>query len=282
MASAAKKIAVYRIVNTESGTYYIGSSTNLYERWRTHRKKLRAGTHPNPQLQSSWRKHGEAKFAFVVLAEFESARDMEACEEALLADFVSDTLCCNLSTSATTPWRNKGSLHPNFGKQHSAEIKNRLRDIALRQWAASDPRTGKKHGQTARKKISQKVQAALSEGRGGKFIPSEETRAKMSAALIGNQNAKGHERTEEHRRKLSEATKGNQNWLGKTHTEESRLKMGKAVLAVSPDGVEHTYGTISLLREAMGMTPPTVHRALESGKPLSKGRYAGWLFRRVM
>jgi group I intron endonuclease len=281
MASSAKKIAVYRIVNTESGTYYIGSSTNLYERWRTHRNKLRAGTHPNPQLQASWRKHGEATFAFVILAEFDSIEDMEACEEALLKDLVSDPLCCNLSMSATTPWRNKGYLHPNFGKTHSEEVKNMLREAAVRQWADSDPRTGKKHSRVTREKISNKVQAALSDGRGGKFIPTDETRAKMSVALLGNQNAKGHERTEEHRRKLSEATKGNQNWLGKTHTEESRLKMGKAVVAVSPEGVEHVFGTITLLREAMGMTSPTVHRALKSEKPLSKGKYRGWLFRRL-
>ena len=281
MANAAKKIAVYRIVNTESGTYYIGSSTNLYERWRTHRNKLRAGTHPNPKLQASWKKHGEGKFSFVILAEFESVHDMEACEEALLVDFVSDPLCCNLSTSATTPWRNKGPLHPNFGKTHSDEIKQQLRDAAMRQWENADPRTGKTHTKATRKRISAKVQAALAEGRGGKFIPSDDTRAKMSEALKGNQNAAGHVRTAEHRRKLSEANKGNQNFLGKNHTEASRLKMGKAVVAVSPDGTSHTYGTITLLRAAMGMTPPTVHRALESGTPLTKGKYRGWLFHRL-
>jgi len=281
MAHATKKIAVYRIVNIESGTYYIGSSTNLYERWRTHRKKLRVGSHPNPKLQASWKKHGEDKFAFIILAEFESVRDMEVCEEALLMDFISDPLCCNLSASATTPWRNKGPLHPNFGKTHSDEIKQQLRDAAMQQWEEADPRTGKTHTKATRKRISAKVQAALAEGRGGKFIPSDDTRAKMSEALKGNQNAAGRVRTAEHRRKLSEAVKGNQNWLGRTHTEESRLKMGKSVVAVSPDGSERRYSTITLLRAAMGMTSSTVHRALESGAPLTKGKYKEWLFRRL-
>lgn len=281
MSKAAKKIAVYRILNTVSGTYYIGSSTNLYERWRTHRKKLRAGTHPNPKLQASWRKHGEDNFVFIILAEFESVQDMEVCEEAILTDFISDPLCCNLSTSATTPWRNKGALHPSYGKTHTPEIKAALRERALRQWAVSDPRSGRSHSEETKTLISAKVQAALAEGRGGKFIPSEETRAKMSEALKGNQNAKGHIRTEEHRQKLSESLRGNQNFLGKTHTEEARLKMGKAVVAVSPDGDVHTYGTITLLRAVMGLTAPTVHRALESGKPLAKGKYKGWLFRRA-
>lgn len=281
MSKAAKKLAVYRIVNTVSGSYYIGSSTNLYERWRTHRTKLRAGTHPNPQLQASWRKHGESAFSFVIIAEFDGIQDMELCEESLLMAAISDPLCCNLSVSATTPWRNKGALHPNFGKTHSDDIKEALRAATTRQWREADPRTGRTHSEKTKAKISEKVQAALDLGKGGKFIPSEETRAKMSTSLQGNQNAKGHVRTEEHRQKLSEAIKGNQNWLGKTHTEESRLKMGTVVAAVSPEGVKHVYGTITLLRAGMGLTPPTVHRALESGAPLAKGKYKGWLFHRL-
>jgi group I intron endonuclease len=279
MATAQKKIAVYRIVNTASGTYYVGSSTNLYERWRTHRKKLRAGTHPNPKLQASWRKHGEAAFAFVVLAEFESALDMEQCEEALLADCVSDPACCNLSTSATTPWRNKGPLHPNYGRTPSDAVKAVLRELALQQWATNDPRTGTQHSATTRAKISAKVQRALAEGRGGKFIPSEETRAKMSESLKGNQNAKGHVRTEEHRKKLAEANRGNQNFLGKKHTMASRIKMGRAVIAVSPDGAETQYATITALRQALNVTPSTVHQALKFGGPVTGGRMRGWAFR---
>jgi group I intron endonuclease len=278
MAKAQKKIAVYRIVNTISGTYYVGSSTNLYERWRTHRKKLRAGTHLNPKLQASWRKHGEAAFAFVVLAEFESALDMEHCEEALLADCVSDPACCNLSASATTPWRNKGPLHPNYGKPQSDAVKAVLRELALKQWATNDPRTGSRHSAAARAKISAKVQAALSEGRAGKFIPSEETRAKMSQSLKGNKNAKGHVRTEEHKRKLSEANRGKKNFLGKTHSEESRAKMGRAVFAIDPDGLERKYITITKLRGDLGLTPVTVHRAIASGLAISRGKFAGWRF----
>jgi len=278
MARAEKKIAVYRIVNTVSGTYYVGSSTNLYERWRTHRKKLRAGTHPNPKLQASWRKHGEAAFTFIILAEFETIKDMEACEEGLLADCVNDQFCCNLSASASTPWRNKGPLHPSYGKTHTPEVKVALRSYTLKQWAEADPRTGRRHSAEARAKISEKVQKSLAEGRGGKFIPTEETRAKMSAALKGNQNAKGHQRTEEHRRKLAEANRGNQHWLGKQHKPESREKMGLRVLVKTPSGEVREYATISQLREVTGLKPPTVNRALKSGVPLAKGPYKGWSF----
>lgn len=282
MTTPNKKIAVYRIVNTVSGSYYVGSSTNLYERWRTHRKKLRAGVHPNPKLQATWAKHGEAVFQFVVLAEFESASDMEACEEALLQDCAGDPKCCNLSLYAKSPFRGMvGEAHPGYGKTISDEAKAALRAATKRQWEVDDPRTGKTHSEEAKQKISAKVQAALAEGRGGKFIPSPETRAKMAAAAKGNQHAKGHVRSAEHRAKLSAAQKGNTHWLGKTHTAESRAKMGRPVVAVDPAGAETAYATITELRAVLGLTPPTVHRALESGRPLSKGHFAGWSFRRA-
>jgi group I intron endonuclease len=278
MARAEKKIAVYRIVNRVSGTYYVGSSTNLYERWRTHRKKLRSGTHPNPKLQASWWKHGEPAFAFVILAEFESIGAMEACEEGLLAKCVGDDLCCNLSTSATTPWRNTGPMHPSYGKTRTPEAKKHLREVTLRQWKTSDPRTGRTHSDEVRAKISEKIQQALAEGRGGKFTPSEGTRAKMSAALKGNQNAKGHERSEEHRRKLSESAKGNQHWLGRFHSEEAKAKMGQAVRMISPDGEVTTYPRLTAVTEQFGLFLPTIHRSVRSGKPLAKGPYKGWRF----
>jgi group I intron endonuclease len=280
MAAAKKKIAVYRIENVVSGKYYIGSSGNLYERWRKHKNKLRAGTHPNPHLQGSWNKHGERCFVFSIVGEFEEIADMEQCEQGLIDTSINDPLCMNIARWIAAPMRGRtGTAHPNYGKPMAEEQKQKLRSATKLQWEESDPRTGRKHSAAARAKISAKVQAVVAAGGGGKFIPTAETRAKMSAANRGNQRAKGHVRTAEHRRKLSEANKGNTHWKGRTHSTESREKMGRAVIAVDPNGAEQTYGTISALRAALNMTPPTVDRALKSGRPLSKGARAGWSFR---
>lgn len=277
-----KEPVIYWIRNMVNGKFYVGSSTQRYVRWRTHKKKLRSNTHHCPHLQAAWNKYGEANFEFSVVERVLTEVDLHAAEDRWLSEHVGKPHCYNAGRRAGAPMRGRtGPAHPSFGKPLPEAQKERLREAALEQWKTSDPRTGRKHSEYVRAKIREKVQQALAEGRGGKFIPSEETRAKMSASLKGNQNAKGHERTEEHRRRLSEANKGNQNWLGKSHTEESRMKMGKAVVAVDPDGVEHAYATITLLRAAMELTPPTVHRALESKRPLSKGRYKGWSFRRA-
>jgi group I intron endonuclease len=233
---------VYRIRNVVSGSFYIGSSEDVYRRFEAHRRQLRAGAHKNRGLQQSWENHGEDVFKFEILEKVEPERLREV-EKRYLVPLLSHPKCTNMHDETYTY-----------------------------------PRTGTKHSEETKAKISAKVQAAVSEGRGGKFIPSAETRAKMSESLLGNRNAKGHERTEEHRRKLSEANKGNQNFLGRSHTEESRFKMGRAIVAVSPEGVEHAYATITQLREDMGMTAPTVHRALDSQTHLTKGRHAGWRF----
>lgn len=280
MVAAKKKVAVYRIENVVSKKYYIGSSGNLYERWRKHKNKLRAGTHPNPHIQGSWDKHGERCFVFSIVGEFEDIADMEQCEQGLIETCIDDPLCMNIARWVAAPMRGRtGAANPNYGKPMAEEQKEKLRVAAKMQWEESDPRTGRKHSVETRKKISAKVQAVVAAGGGGKFIPTAETRAKMSAANMGNQNAKGHVRTTEHRRKLSEANKGNTHWKGRTHSAESREKMGRAVIAIDPNGVEQTYGTISALRTDLNMTPPTVNRALKSGRPLTKGARAGWSFR---
>lgn len=62
-------IGIYRITNTVTGTVYIGSSRNVHNRFRDHRKDLRAGSHKNIHLQYAWNKYGEYAFLFEPIAE---------------------------------------------------------------------------------------------------------------------------------------------------------------------------------------------------------------------
>jgi len=276
MAKSRKVIAVYEIRNTVSGKFYIGSSANLYERWRTHKNKLRAGTHPNPKLQASWSKHGEEAFVFIKTAEFDSVVDMGACEEGLIRTHITDPLCCNLSLWQDAPMRGvTGEAHPSYGRTMSDEQKAMLSEATKQQWETSDPRTGHKHSPETRAKISAKIQEALAEGRGGKFIPSEETRKKMSDALKGNQCAKGYKRTEAEREAIRQRTLGNQNWLGKRHTEESKAQMSKRVIELT---TSTEFPSLTAVLEQYGLKMTTLRRALKSDKPISKGPNKGLHF----
>lgn len=59
----------------ENEMVYIGSSSNLKKRVRTHKFELKRGTHKNPHLQRCWDKYGEDSFNFSIL---------ECCDKSLL------------------------------------------------------------------------------------------------------------------------------------------------------------------------------------------------------
>lgn len=64
-----KKIsAVYKIVNTVTGDFYIGSSVNVKKRWRSHKWSSTWEDYPNSSLYQDMEKYGVDKFRFQILA----------------------------------------------------------------------------------------------------------------------------------------------------------------------------------------------------------------------
>jgi group I intron endonuclease len=62
-------IGIYKITNTQTGMFYIGSSKNIKRRFWEHESKLRNNSHVNYKLQNSWNKYGNDNFKFEVLKE---------------------------------------------------------------------------------------------------------------------------------------------------------------------------------------------------------------------
>lgn len=103
-------------------------------------------------------------------------------------------------------------------------------------------------------------------------VQTEEEKAKRRATM------KGHTVTTETRIKISNTLQGEGNyWYGKKRPEHG-VKVSKMVIAVDPNGKKTEYTSIRQLREALAIKPPTVNRALKSGKPLARGPYVGWSF----
>ena len=82
------------------------------------------------------------------------------------------------------------------------------------------------------KPFSEEHKRKIRESNKGKNLgkhPTEETRKKLSSALIGNQRNKGKHHTEETKKILSESFKGEKNPnYGKLHTEEAKNRISKA------------------------------------------------------
>ena len=66
-----KIIGVYKITNTITGDFYIGSSKDVKERWACHKCPSTWKNNPNKQLYHDMQKYGVDSFEFQVIAEVE-------------------------------------------------------------------------------------------------------------------------------------------------------------------------------------------------------------------
>ena len=66
-----KICAVYKITNTITGDFYIGSSKNVKRRWIEHKCKSSWNKQPNNPMYLDMQKYGVDKFAFEILEEVE-------------------------------------------------------------------------------------------------------------------------------------------------------------------------------------------------------------------
>ena len=73
-----KIIGIYKIINTVTGDFYIGSSKNVKERWRSHKKPSTWNRCSNNPMYQDMQKYGIDKFEFEILAEVEPEKLKEA------------------------------------------------------------------------------------------------------------------------------------------------------------------------------------------------------------
>ena len=77
-----KKISgVYRITNTITGDFYIGSSNDVKHRWKSHKWPSTWNRCPNNQMYLDMQKYGLDKFIFEILAEVEEEKLKETEQE---------------------------------------------------------------------------------------------------------------------------------------------------------------------------------------------------------
>ena len=70
--------AVYKITNTITGDFYIGSSKDVKRRWAEHKYLSKWNKYPNKQLYQDMKEYGVDKFELEVIEEVELDRLKEA------------------------------------------------------------------------------------------------------------------------------------------------------------------------------------------------------------
>ena len=66
-----KTSGIYKITNTITGDFYIGSSNDVKRRWTDHKCPSRWNEHPNSPMYIDMKKYGVDKFVFEILEEVE-------------------------------------------------------------------------------------------------------------------------------------------------------------------------------------------------------------------
>lgn len=195
---------IYVITNIINDKQYVGQAVNKDKRWRDHKIMLNAGKHQNKHLQNAYNKHGKENFIYTILEIIVAGLD-------LLIRLTEREQYWMNALNCVTP--NGYNLNPTaasaLGFKHTEETKLK--------W--SEQRKGKKRSaefalsvsiRMTGKIISDETRQKLIDGHKG-YKHSEETRAKMTAAKVGNKNNTGKKRSKptslETRSRISEAKK---------------------------------------------------------------------------
>lgn len=226
---------IYTITNLVNDKFYVGSTINKKVRFREHRKQLRGNRHHCKHLQAAWNKYGEEKFVFKVVQEVPDGESLSAAEDAWLREHYGTSQCYNSGATAVAPWRGvPKEQHPAFGRPKTEEERASI-SKSLKEFYAEDianhPRFGKAHSDETKELIRQKKLASPTRAWQGKKR-SAETKQKISEAQRGV--PKGPRTfTPEGLQRARENMKRNAK-------EQAPLDFS-AVLAKFPDEVRHKY-----------------------------------------
>jgi len=143
---------IYVIENKRNGKCYIGSSSNLKNRFYNHKILLKNNKHYNNFLQNAWNKYGDKNFNFQILIDNVPINELIQLEQKFLDIFkpeynlapvagsklgVKDTYETKIKKSKAK----SGINNPNYGKTTSIETKSKISNSLLNNNVLKQPRS---------------------------------------------------------------------------------------------------------------------------------------------
>lgn len=117
------------------------------------------------------------------------------------------------------------------------------------------------------------------------IVRSQETRAKMSLAQLGNKKALGVARSSETRAKMAAGKIGNQWNVGRVYSDETRLKksrsLGGSAIECEKDGEILNFFSVSEAARKLSLDVGNIVNSMKKRESGKDSRVKGWAFRRL-
>lgn len=233
-------IGIYAIKNTVNGKCYVGQAINIEKRIAEHFKRLRMEKHHCAHLQLSFQKYGRAIFIHSVLEECLKENLTE--REQYWMDYHRDRGIYNTAPAAGSNRGIKFSAEVRakmtaklIGHPVSEETKAQMSRSRMG-WSPSEETRAKMS--VAKRSMSEETKAKMSKAHTGVKLP-ESTKANMRKAKEGQphyghvltlNDCKGHtgcKASVETRAKVSASLMGNKRRLGTVVTPETRARLSE-------------------------------------------------------
>lgn len=200
-----KKSGIYTITNLVTNQIYVGSTTNIEERWKNHHRELSGNRHKSYYLQDDYTLYGKENFTFEIL---------EECEERFL--YSQEHYWCILlythnrrfgyNIARTNP--NGVIMKPMLGKNHTDETKIKISKNRKGKCVGVDNCFyGKTHTDETKQKMSKKAIGRKWSDH-TKNLQSERLKGKLPKNIeIFKMSAKGKKFTQERKDYISNIQK---------------------------------------------------------------------------
>lgn len=140
---------VYIIINDITKEFYIGSSINVNIRISHHFGQLKRNVHNCERLQENYNKYSYDDYSFYILYRSEDKEHIRHKEQELLDDNYDNPLLLNTTT------KNNNWVDERNGKKVKL-YKEKLSDYAKTRTGSKNPFYGKKHSEETRQKIRER------------------------------------------------------------------------------------------------------------------------------
>jgi group I intron endonuclease len=221
---------IYRILNLQTGNFYIGSTNNFKRRWKEHKRKLNSNKHHCIFLQRAWNKYGKKSFIFEEIEQIDDQEILLEIEQKYINQF-DFNLLYNMSKFAGGG--DNISYHPNLNEHKKAQrerSKKRWMELSEEEKEIRREKTrgknngmyGKKHTEEAKQKMSETIRKKYSSGPRGPYGPQS------SPHPLKGVKWKPDDPRHESLSKLAKTRTGEKNpFYGRAHSDETRKKLSE-------------------------------------------------------